>query len=144
MIKFIVNKPVLSLVFCVIIIFALIQVSKSVGFCSARVQLISDESYIEMALEHSFENRVKRTQSDVSVKAYIKNHPKCCEIKTTSPLDLLDSSAREVYLNYPVKGDVIQSLGGASFYESYLYLSSCGKVLDTKGFGSSSPFSNNY
>ena len=84
------------------------QISKNVGFCSVQMRFISDQEYIEMMLEYPYKHRIKLTHVDTSVKTYIKNHPNCCKIKTTSTFDLLDMSAREVYINYPVKKEAIE------------------------------------
>jgi hypothetical protein len=143
--KFIKSNSGKVVLFILIMALLILEIIKRSGFCAAQMRFISDEEYIEMMLDYPYKHRLKLTHADTSVKTYIKNHPSCCKIKTTSTFDLLDMSARKVYINYPVKKEAIEDMGGAKYYEEYLHISSCGKVFnESTGMGEDHPFANNY
>lgn len=130
--KFIKEFPLIA--FFVLLMFFLMvgRVSNSVGFCTTQMRFISDDELIEMYLYSAYKNTIKLTPSDTSVKAYIKNHPSCCKIETTFILDLLDMSARKLYINYPIRPEAIVDRGGAEFEEKYFSISACGEQLESK------------
>lgn len=135
MIGFLRNNLGKTALIFLIVMLALSQVSKSVGFCSTQMRFISDEEYIEMMLKSPYRHKIKLTPTDTSVKAYIKNHPSCCRLDNDSDLfytGLFSKVYGVIHVNYPLKDDLLKE-GKPVHYEGYIAGSVCGDFIEETG-----------
>jgi hypothetical protein len=89
-----------------------------------------------------FNLSVADARSRVPIREFSKSNPKCCRVdrnpKKRSLIEKFIGSDRiEVEVNFPVKESRRAEIG--SYYEAYVLISPCGKVVGEYGAGNDKP-----
>ena len=118
------------------------------GVCLSPLNQLTKDEVIEIAVrEHAktqfqYEGRLWREMaiedSEPAVQKFLRDNPRCCDaLRSGGLLELLAGwSVWEVELNYERNADRPASRSNA-YYQQYIYVHACGKVLKTaSGFSS--------
>lgn len=109
------------------------------GYCFEQKRYLSDAEFVQIAVNANME-KIDIDGSEESILNYQKKNPQCCSInrepRGESLLNVMFNHAYvDVTLRYKKKkGD--PSSKEEPFYQAFVSIHSCGKVLDTTGSGS--------
>lgn len=123
----------------------LLGVYESSGICFSKAKIFSDKELIEYALQDKFDRgELKLGSNDISVDAYLTNHPDCCYVyreRGIFNLYGLLTGKRSVHVQYPLSEEAIKGGRGAggSHFEQEIEMSSCGQMLRVENMGGFTP-----
>lgn len=108
------------------------------GYCFEQKRYLSDEEFIQIAVRSELQS-INIDGSEKSISTFQKRNPKCCSInREPSGMSfvntVLNHTFVEVTLRYEKNAKTLFQKK-ESFYQAFVSIHSCGKVLDTIGSG---------
>ena len=107
------------------------------GYCFEQKRYLSDEEFIQIAVRSELQN-MNIDGSEESISTFQKKNPKCCSINREPSGKsfvnvMLNHTFVDVTLRYEKNAKTFHK--NEPFYQAFVSIHSCGKVLDTIGSG---------
>ena len=130
-------KKISALVLSLFLLAALEYFSPPWFFCLLPLSMVENDHFIKIALlEENKKGNLVLNGSDNAVEQYIKDHPQCC---TVEPIQ----SKNKALLPFGNPGVIVHAIYKMRrppskeyegwYYESFVYITSCGKVFQKFG-----------
>lgn len=115
------------------------------GVCFSEIKVLSDKALMEHALQDKFDHgELQLGSKDVSVSAYLVNHPDCCYVYRKRGIFNLYGlliGKRSVYVRYPLSEKAVTNGRGAggTHFEQEIDMSPCGEMRHVENLGGFTP-----